>query len=297
MSEESRVLKPLGLGDLYDEAFILYRKNFLTIFGIALVPSVINISLSLILDPASTTSIFDLYGDVFMGRRSGDSLIPVLLTFVSALTFMIASAALVSAVSDLYLGRSVSIASAYRMILPRSIPLVLSYLLLMLLLFLSVLPVVVFAVAAPVFASILSLGWSVFAFIFAFWIAFVPNVFVVEDLRYFEALGRSRRLAKGFWLRIFGIIGLFALIVFYEFFLISSFMLFVFGFWVPIISYIVLQLLTVFFIPVVVMPLTLQYFDSRVKGEGFDLELLAQELRRQGARHEDLSSEQRDDAD
>ena len=275
MSDEVSILRPLSFGDLFDEAFSLYKRNFVTFFGIALIPSLLDLAVTLLfvpelvtmsqaqLEALSAQQMLDIIGPVF---------IPVLITVVVAI---LANGALIKAVANSYLNKPVSIGSAYRYMLPRFFPYIFTFILVGVLMSLAFLPALLLSVVSPILGLLAMLAWVILLVMFVFWIAFLAEVMIVEDGKYMQAISRSRELAKGNWLKIIGI-----LVIFFILSLVIGFALgMLFG---PeggsILNTAVFQLINVLLLPILITPITLLYFDNRVRNEGFDLELLASEM-------------------
>jgi len=237
-------LRPMGILEIVDQSFRLYRSSFLVFFGIAAV--------------------------VYVPVQVVQS-IPVVGTFavVAYLPLMlIANAALTKAISDRYLGEESSIGVAYSAIGKRFWPLVgttiIAYLFML--------------------SGVILLGVGMI--VFWFWIAFVAQVFVIEDKRYLAAVWRSRFLiGKGVWgefLVLMIIVGVLTSIIqgavgaifgapaYFlgrgEEVVTSPFVLLAFG------------LVQSLVLPIGQAAAVLLYYDSRIRKEGFDLEMLAREM-------------------
>jgi len=234
----------MGILEIVDQSFRLYRSSFLVFFGIAAV--------------------------VYVPVQVVQS-IPVVGTFavVAYLPLMlIANAALTKAISDRYLGEESSIGVAYSAIGKRFWPLVgttiIAYLFML--------------------SGVILLGVGMI--VFWFWIAFVAQVFVIEDKRYLAAVWRSRFLiGKGVWgefLVLMIIVGVLTSIIqgavgaifgapaYFlgrgEEVVTSPFVLLAFG------------LVQSLVLPIGQAAAVLLYYDSRIRKEGFDLEMLAREM-------------------
>ncbi|MBI1730615.1 hypothetical protein HY229_06970 [Candidatus Acetothermia bacterium] len=272
MNEELQVLQPMSLGDIIDEALSLYRKNFIVFFGIAIIPGLISAILMLLFVPEVSTpdsdfrSLTDQFTttDAFnmIGRASG-------VILISLLGALFANVALVRAVSDRYLGREASIASAYGFVLPRFLPYLGTIFVLCLLFFVATLPAII-----PILGLVATL---VLYILLGFMSVFVNEVFVIEDNRYFKAFQRSRELARENWGRIFLLCLLW--------FAISLVMSLAAGLLVrslfneqEVLSTFTSEILKAILLPIFFTSLVLLYFDIRVRKEGFDLQLLADEL-------------------
>jgi len=255
MQEELSVLRPMEIGDIFDEAFTLYKKNFVTFFGIAAIVYIPFEILSYMLILSSAQPVQGQVDPTILLVALGGVLILML-----SLNFT--NAALTKAISDSHTGEQTSIGSAYGNILVRAFPLIITLLLVGLL---------------------VSIGYMLLiipGILLTFMAVFVSQVFVVEDRRYFDAFSRSRELAKENWMRIFIIA------------IIGAVINGVVGFgseWLggmlsnsPVILGVITGLANSFVLPIVSAAYVLLYFDIRVRKEGFDLELLAREMQTPG---------------
>lgn len=285
--ESGRDLRPMGLGDILDETFDLYRSNLLLFVAIAallLIPFSVLISA---LAPPQLLSPFATMPAVPPGQMSPEQLegqmlavgrvflMAMVLLATYAVLYAVIMAALTHAVSNRYLDRPASVAGAYGHVLRRVVSL-----------FLTGILVVLLFVGAVVVLVIPFLGWiacPVLLVVFYFWTALVPPVFIVEGKKYGEAIRRSRQLAKGHWLRIF-VVGLLTWLisqVFQAIGLIVRFALSVAGAKMPGVfaSVGLLEgIVGAFAMPIPIVAGIVLYYDIRVRKEGFDLQILAQEL-------------------
>jgi hypothetical protein len=278
---ERRVLRPLDYGEIFNEAFDLYKQNFLLFFGIGAV-------------------VYLPYG-LLSGLLSGSNLTEGLLTLGSLLPIFAAYGAVVKALADRYLGEPVTIGGAWRYLLQRLLPYMLTWLIV---LFLMSLVLAAF-VLAVVYASenrgmasaVLIILLAVVLVLFAsLWLAFLPSVMIVEDRFYRDAVRRSGQLAAGNWWRIFvvsfftGLVTYGAMIV-----VVVIFSLFT-GLGTVLVGQtggaaaspetwgamaamqILYGVLQAILTPVTALAFVLLYFDVRVRREGYDVELLAREM-------------------
>jgi hypothetical protein len=128
------------------------------------------------------------------------------------------------------------------------------------------------------------IGAVVFTIVFALWFVFVSQVVVLERTGAIEALGRSRKLAKGNLLRILGMSLLILLLAVIFGWGVS----FAVGLVLPYVTstYTAQTVLSSVFSGVVDLLLSplfaaawiLLYYDIRIRKEGFDLEMLASNL-------------------
>jgi hypothetical protein len=117
-------LRPLSLGEILDRSFSLYRENFILFVGIAAIPRLLVLALRLV-------QIFlGISGQIrnVPGRPGGVAVGPavplnmgasvgagVLLAIVSIIAYLLIQGGTVSAVADLYMGRSTTISGSFRM--------------------------------------------------------------------------------------------------------------------------------------------------------------------------------------
>jgi len=234
------MLRPMGLLEIVDQTFRLYRRQFLLFFGIAAV----------------------LY--VPWGVLQAIPFINVVAVILIVPFALIAGAAMTKAVSDVYLGRTTTIGQAYGYI--RVVP----FLLTILLAYLMVLGGFILAVIPGI--------------IFVFWIAFVSQVFVIEGKQYKEAIVRSKFLiGKGTWAEVIVlmfIVGIISTVIQGVLGLVlgASTAAFEDAGRVPIHIGLVNGLIQALVTPLGQIAMVLLYYDSRIRKEGFDLQLLAQEM-------------------
>ncbi len=102
-------LRPLSLGEILDRAFTLYKRHWLLFVGIAAIPQIVSFAYA-VLRPAQTavTSNVQL-GDVLKQLYFAAAYLVVL-----AFVLLFAQGGATVAVSELYLGRPVSIADALK---------------------------------------------------------------------------------------------------------------------------------------------------------------------------------------
>lgn len=277
-------LRPLGLGDIFDEGFDLYKRNFvflLLVTAISVVPLDIGLAfVSLHLFP----TIFDLFGVT----ANSDAFWTWLVIFATRLTlflplFLLAVAPLVSAGAGRYLEQGVTVWSVYRVWLRR-------------------LPGLLLALALT--GAALDLGLllcGVFWFVPAVQFFFVLHAYLFEGKGPGKALGRSSRLIGGYGGRVFNCLFLLGLVAW----VIGLGVTFPLAYLVDNVLHVapgaqslyggasgvghsaeqqVVTLITeglahLVLIPFLVCVVTVLYFDLRIRKEGFDIELLAEELR------------------
>ena len=110
-------LRPLSLGELLDRTFFLYRRNFLLFIGIAVIPYslffLMNLASALlpIFARSGTPGGFSSAG--FATAAIGGGLVALLAVFAGFVAFLFSVGATVYAVSELYMGRRISIRESF----------------------------------------------------------------------------------------------------------------------------------------------------------------------------------------
>jgi len=237
-------LRPMGILEIVDQSFRLYRSNFLVFFGIAAVIYV----------PMQVVQSIPVVGAI------------AVLVYLPLV--LIGNAALTKAVSDRYLGEASSIGAAFRAIWKRFWPL------------LGTLLLAYLFVASGLILLIVG------AIVFGFWVAFISQVFVIEDKRYMAAVWRSRFLiGKGVWgelVVLMMIVGILTGIIQGAVGAIFGVPAYFLGHGEEVVKS-PLVLLAFGLVQSLVLPIgqaaaVLLYYDSRIRKEGFDLEMLAREM-------------------
>ena len=282
----------MGVGQIIDGAIKLYRRNFRALITIVAAPLVPLALLEAFLlrnarptsptfDPNTTPTFSSAFQSAFPGRT-----LAVLGVFV-VLHYLIVTPLLVAAVSrasaDAYLGRPPTAGDVLRAALRRA-PWVLATILVITLCqtvpaVLLVLPAVVARNPALLVLGILAAIPAVFFLYFRLILA--PVTVMLEGRRAVAAAGRAWRLTRGAFWRTVGILvlaGLIAEVAGVILGLTGTLLGSVAGSlrWVPMgVLAAVGSVLTAPFITIVQV---LLYFDLRIRKEGFDLALLAQQL-------------------
>ncbi len=275
-------LKPLGMGQILDRAFRLYRQNFAQFIGIIAISQIpliaINTAISFFaadfdpfgFDPANPETITDSAGLFVVG---------FLAAIVSVLFTQIGTAALTRAVSDNYLGSRVGILDAYKNIgsswLSLIGALIFSFLLMMAVFLLFLIPCIGWLLAIP--------GVGFFSFYGIVLIPLIAPVIVLERKRAIESIGRAWNLARRRFWWMFGFMLLLTilstLIVSGPALLLQLLLTSVVSSLGDTVSIILQQLasslLSIVFLPLQLTAVTLLYFDNRIRFEGFDLAVLA----------------------
>jgi hypothetical protein len=253
-------LRPMGVGDILDATFRLYRRNFVTF---ALIGLAAYVPYALIMAP-TVASQGDMSGVGAAQARpvpgQGFPVAGMLGGLLFALVAMpLCSAALTLKISSAYLDQPMSAAEAYGRALPRLFPLLIT----------------------NFFVSLfIGLGFVLLivpGIIFALWCMVVLPVVVLERRWGTGAMNRSRELmrdnlSKGFLLGL--AVLLLGAILGWAITLIVAL--------VPwphvILSLVVTYAVQALILPIQTAPALLLYYDLRIRKEAFDLEQLASSL-------------------
>ena len=276
-------LRPLSVGDVFDEGFDLYKRNFvflLLIAAIAVVP--LSIGMAVVL-PRLLPPLYDLFSvTTSSGDAFGASLVRLLAEVVLALPLsLLADAPLVAACSALYLDRPVTLRQVYGHCLRR-------------------LPGLLVVVALGCLALDIGLAFCfVGAAIAATLYLFSLHALLMEGQSGIGALRRSASLVSGYGSRIFGCLILINLIASaiqtgvtlplnYFFSTVLNFTPASFGTAGDlaadtttrglVVQAITGGLGTMILKPFIVCLVTALYYDLRVRKEGYDVALMAEEL-------------------
>jgi hypothetical protein len=292
--QQPRVIKQLGLMEIIDRAFRIYKGNFWLFFGIV---ATLHLPLS-------------CFQGILMGglmrtvEARGEPDIPVLISYLIGLILyllvfmfvsLIISGVSTRAVSDVYMGEPTGMGKAYKHVLKRFFPFLLTAFLVLVLVCCGFIPAGIAFVMAALFSDartvalivgfILCLPGTAAAVWASFACAFAVETFIIEDRRYFAAISRSNFLIKqGIWLEWLALSLLLGIITAVATAPISIIMTIVtaFGKISPSmqmgISSVANGLASAFFMPLQYIAVVLLYYNSRIKKEGFDLEVLAKEM-------------------
>ena len=288
-NQQMPTFQPMGLGGILDTTLSLYRNNFRLFFGLAAVYFVLTASQEFIvvflLEKSDTPNLDSFISDIDF----------VLDAFIS----MLVTGILVVACSEIYLGGPVTIQIALRRFSSRFLGYLGASLIYLLVGYMWMLD----SLGNSVQVSLFRIGFLPFlCFYLVSWVFYGPVVLLEEPIAV-QALGRSKRLVRGTWRRVFGIvlaITLFSLAI--DYILGSSFgvILAMFGVirdgslmetvtslfgmkyivdrptsMVSLIMYLIYRAVETFTLSIHAIGVTLLYFDLRIRKEGFDLEMRA----------------------
>lgn len=282
MNFDGRRYRPMGTADLFDEAFDLYKKNFILFLGVA---ALVYVPLRTFLTVYTYSTEQSLTAEFVQAMASMDlprawqvtweyllkSYTTLPIDFVA---YSLMTGALTSVVSARYLHQPATLFGAYRVAISRWFALFTSLLLYDALVAICV-QLCVFPVVFPVVLFL-----------------FTPQAAIVEGRAGFRALARARRLLSGFAWRVFG--SLILLVVLYwaisaaveaplSLFadkLVTSSLPFLpaLAMHQQLSDQIADELTGLLVLPFVAAVITLLYYDLRIRKEGFDMDVLAESL-------------------
>jgi len=286
-------LRPLGVGDVLDRTFNVYRSRALLFIGLSALWYLVLVIVFIVLGLAAFASVIATFAQQvnrstfdptsLAGAAAGFIAFIIVAVLIAILLFSGQSASLVRAAALRYLGKDATIGEAFGVGLRASPRVFLAGVLVFVLLLLFW--ALVFLIAAIsqqvivfVIAGLVALVGTVY--LGASWLV-VPVVVVVEGAGPIAALSRSWALSQGHRWRIIGIQLLLGLLNIVLSALIGG--LFAFGqSQQPGVATLLQTLVnlasTIIWAPVEWIAFTVLYYDLRVRKEAFDLQLAAEAL-------------------
>ncbi|HEX8102361.1 MAG TPA: hypothetical protein VF533_07105 [Solirubrobacteraceae bacterium] len=265
MATTGTQLRPLGIGEVLDAAFKVYRERFKTLALCVLVPTAPLAVLQVLILLSIDDSTFAPDSSSQADDAAGTALIAFGLTsLLSYLAFYAAAAACIRAVAGAYLDTEVTWQESVKLGLRRMLPV----------LGLSILLGLVTTLTLPIFL----LG----VFLFIRWSVTIPAR-VVEDAKWFSSIGRSWTLVGGRWWWTFLLVFILVVLLVVISIVIGIIFAIPAGLADSTIAGAAANLVGSLAVNVIVLPLgtaviTIHYFDLRVRKEGFDLQLLADSI-------------------
>lgn len=295
-------LRPLTIGELFDRAFVLYRRHFRLFVGITALPGVFALLLTVLQQVFTSVSTPVESGGEKDAAAAVENLVTGLALFggvmVAAIlyyvVYMIALGATTFAVSEIYVGRPVTIAESYQRMRGRIGALIILLLLVgiryaglgILFVFVTGTTAAVAALGIPllaglvmVFGALLCLG--LFLFLTLRYGLCIPAL-VLEALGPGDSIRRSIELTRGRLGRVFLMVVCATMVTWAAFvlfqgpFLAAAMMAGLEtsrGFWLNLAGGVLGTIGTTLTAPFMVIGLALIYYDARIREEGFDLEL------------------------
>ena len=250
------VLRPLSLSEILDRTFFLYRKHFVLFVGIVALPELIVLAIQLIGGAVKLQG--SLLGGTIIGAVAG---------LVNVLTLGSAHAATTIAVSDVHLGRPISIGGAYSAIKSRLLPII----------------GIIFLIDLGIgFGFVLLIAPGIYLALS--WALSIP-VTVLEGTGLNATVNRSSVLTKNDKGRIFLVALLLVILVW----IVTAFIGMPLGViaalshrndptglqaWITMFGAVAEYIGVCLVGPLLTIGITLLYFDNRVRKEGFDLQLM-----------------------
>jgi len=262
-------LRPLEIGDVLDETFRLYRRNFAVIAGVS-------VAFAIPFAALAGYGFGSLFTNLFNQAASGnpadfsqvsDGLLGLGLGYLVNIALQpLQVGAVTFAVSESALGRTVTVGGVLRAALRRYFH-VLGFVILILLM------------------ELLFCLFPLWIWILVGWVAVLPSIFI-ENIGLGAAMSRSWRLVRGMWWRTFFILLLVGLVWYVVTIALGGFFYLGQGLLSIVVSpYIALSiyeaaviLVQGLTVPVLLIAIVLLYFDLRVRKEGIDLFQMAAQL-------------------
>ena len=299
----------MGVGELLDAIFSLYLRNFLLIVSISAVvqvpyaivqfllfeiagySSIAGLGFGRLTSPGSQPTITPQQLQGLQGVLSGVLIVSATLLVLAVFLIMpLGEAATTRAVSDRYLDRDASLGSSYGAAIRRLIPLIVQGLILfagaVVLFGAAILLLVLLAAVAGAAGAVLGFAVFIAAVVAALYFyartLLAPPAIVLEGLSGWRGIRRSWLLSQGHGWRLVGIRILIALITGIITFFLTT-ILTVAGLGLDpngqfILTQVAAGLSAVMLNPIAYIAVTLLYYDTRIRKEAFDIEMLAQSL-------------------
>lgn len=291
--------EPMSIGRILDTTFRIYRDNFIrfiTIVAIIQIPlglfSIVSLSLVRSSVPVIQKNSSQQVTFNNLQNRGNSSTLAVqgssqntqtvkinpttaliggiaviISSILSLLGQLLCRGALTKSVSEVYLGNELSVNQAYKFVLPKFLTLILA-------------SIMVGLVTAMGFVLLIVPG-----VIFSLWFAFTTPAIVIENLKATEGMTRSKNLASGNLGKIFSVSFLVLLIAIVISMVINGPVSIVGRIALaanPVLHTVVTQSVSlaaqIIMIPIGSIAFILLYYDLRIRKEGFDLEMLANNI-------------------
>ena len=305
-------LVPLGLGELLDKTFSMFRKHFWLFAGIMVLPQAMTVGIGILVQIYLSGIVMTQNPQTHqIGPESPAAamrmvLIPVGSLIPHYIIYALALGATTFALSEVYLGRTTTIRESYRAVyrrvwrlldvifsvLVRSFGLFLLAIVLLTVMVGSVaaifkiVPWIAIVVAIIAILGFIASGILLVMFLVRYCVA-VPAL-VLENLKSRQALKRSVALTKGFLWRLLVVAVLMILItmtlvsIFQAPFGVAAFLIAAKGgkpgLWLTIPSLLLGGVAGIVTSPLLMISFAIAYYDLRVRKEGFDLQLMMSNL-------------------
>ncbi len=295
-------LRPLAVGELFDRAFVLYRRHFWLFVGITSIPGVFALVATLAQQAFTTATMqTDVSGQPHpaavaenIGMILSLGLVMLVFAIASWIVYMVALGATTFAVSEIYVGRTVTVAEMYRRMRGSIGGLLIQALLVGLRLggvllggaLALALGGTVSALLSPILSALFVMGGvlligAVFVFLALRYSLAIPAL-VLEGLSPSDSIRRSteltrRRLGRVFLMVLCAILVTYAALTLFQGPFVFAALLAGIetsrGFWLNVIGAVAGTIGTTLTTPFLIIGLAVIYYDARIREEGFDLEL------------------------
>ncbi len=275
-------LRPMGIGDILDETFSLYRENFslfLSTVAVVYVPfqiililfqlTVFNTaSMSSTRVVSTTNGVTTTTPVINSGTAAGLAVGGLLFALIAAIAFILLTAALAIVISNRYLGRTTTLGQAYNASFSRLGALVAAALW------------IGFRLSLLFLASFILIGIPFLIYFGVAW-TLATQVIVLEGVGGLAASGRSRQLIKGYWWKTLGLVIVTGLLVSVISLVITGIVGGIVGAAVSsfaartIISGLIGLVVGLLLTPIQFTATTLLFYDLKIRKDAFDLEALA----------------------
>ena len=255
-----KVLRPLSLGDLFDEVFDLYKRNFLLFVVISSILYLPYIWVIL----THTSSAANSHSASSANSAGYIWLVAILLSM--PMSFVLTGAT-TQAVSTCYIGRKPTIIAAYKSVFPKLIPLTIASIITCILIFVGCVLCIIPGIYAAVFTS------------------FVPQIIILENMSCINSIKRSYTLTSSHRGRVFVVMFLTLFVGFVlrlvttaPFLILESLGIVTKSLATQSLQVCVQALVASIVHPISLLAFVVLYYDVRVRKEGFDIHLLAQNM-------------------
>jgi len=288
INEPIDILQTMSIREILARSYRLYRRDFTKLLGIVLLLKGPYLIIAYIISKISVPLLagwmpigeqnaanFEYIGGIFIVEFLELIFIP----FISPITI----AAVTIFISERALGKEISITESYKGALKRAIPLFGTVFITGLLVssvFIVALPILMSGSGSQI-ASMLMIAAPALSAILWVWFAFVPQIVAIEGEGGFGALKRSKHLISGYFRKgaiLIPVVLIAMLLATWTFSFGFSQLLFFLGDNGALLGKGFSNIVSVLLEPFRLIIIPLLYFDIRVRKEGFDRELLKNEL-------------------
>jgi hypothetical protein len=291
MKELSKTLHPMTIGDILDRSIQLYRSNILKFIGIVLFVKGPYLLFAAIIKRFFVEPLY-MSGAAPAQMATYEASAWAIITITTIIMLLellivgpILIAAMTMAISERFLNRDVGVTEAYRKILRRFLPLLGTIILTGMLISAVILSCGFLGMSMLTTGTqagmLMAMVGLVLAGVLWIWYTFIPQTVVLEGEGGISAMKRSKYLVKGHFFKAFVLLILvyiaIVLIIQIASFGVAKGFFFLGQYAVPLAEG-TSNVVSVLLEPFRIAAITLLYYDFRIRKEGFDLEIMAEEL-------------------